>query len=282
MSIVKIGENQNYGLKEHNRVTGFLRADNSVLRHFLKRTGVLYLPFGENANTPVSTSNTDIPTATSAVLSFRCAVENGNNAVIINKGQAIDTELRVINNPENFRLPINRSMAHSYLFASHALTAFEVGTCSISATGLVQGTGTKFTETLRPQGDNATLIKFFTGTEPYSQVLINENTGVNNRADYLPISIIDDTTLQLPAGTYTPETGRRYAVVGSFENGIIIPAQDSRRYIYQHDHVEFTFVPGDATSALRNHNSIPLFRVGVLDGSFSSTDSRRFASFLSP
>ena len=266
MSELKIGNNQNYGLKEHARYTRFLQENASLLRNFLKRTGVIYSDF--LIADGVATLDTRQPTATPYLA---VTAVNGGRSFLIDVGMAVDAELRIINNPTQLSYVPTRNLSSSgdTLCVRHNFTNIEQGTLTVRASGIVEGVGTDFTSVIRPQNDNPTILRFF-----------NAETGApaTNSGDLIVTDISGPETMTLLGSSFIEEANLRYVVVGSFESGIILSENDPRRNIYNYDHSDFFLAEGTGVNSLDNLNNIPLAVLRGALGSYSTTDARRFAS----
>ena len=266
MSELRIGNNQNYGLKEHNRYTSFIQEQATLLRFFLKTTGVVAERFrltaSERNDAALRTAITDLRVSENV---------NDRRSVIIAPGQAIDSQLRLINNPAgatptSYLIPTNFTGTQD-LYARYATTELEVGTCNLATDGNVTGIGTEFLSVLRPENDNPTIIRF-------------EST--QNAGDYLIQTLTDDLRMVLIGDSFVAEQGLRYKVVGSFENGVVLSGTDTRRDIYRYDHIEFVIDIQDRASITSNSydpDLIPLARITRSGNNwFLQQDIRRFAS----
>ena len=250
MSSIKISPNQVYGLKEHNRLTRFQREDATLLRFFLRSPGVVADGFARlsaySIPDPAAVGQPDRNESLQLALPNDLSVtidDLSNTTLIIQPGSAIDGDLNFIHNPSVARFSITGldppAVSNQVLCVRYATTNNEVGTCNIATDGTVKGFGTKFTEILRNENDNPTLIRFTS----------NDNSidlSLNINQDFLIESISSDEEMKLllADSNTIPRAGSglTYKVVGAFEPGLILPdasAPNSPRDIYNYNHRTF-------------------------------------------
>jgi len=131
----------------------------------------------------------------------------------------------------------------------------EVGTVDISATGLLTGTGTLFTEVLRAQPDFPSRIEFV-------------KTGLVNIGEFDITTVTNDTTAQL-TGSFTAELGVQYKVIGTFTPDIVIPAASKNIFHYN----GLTFV-AEATASVTAGTQFLLAKVNTDGVTMTITDMR--------
>ena len=114
-----------------------------------------------------------------------------------------------------------------WLKVTHNYSTIEDGTVDIDAAGNLTGHNTHFLDTLRGQPNFPTKITLFS----------NGSTSF----EFEVLSVISDTSAKLQGMTsFTPGTGLKYQVVGTFTNGYNPPSGD--KYPFQYDSCLLTFV----------------------------------------
>lgn len=137
-------------------------------------------------------------------------------------GFALDKNMNLINVPYDivdafdFEAASNGNVAgtpYVYIEYQEPETVYdEVGTVSVDASGVMTGTGTKFTECLRG--------------EPYHPMKIQFTNSLNNFQEYEILSVTSDTVAALKlVGGISVESGLKYKCIGTFAPGVPIPKE---------------------------------------------------------
>jgi len=145
-----------------------------------------------------------------------------DDTVTINAGVAFDEDMNIIILKEDKDITIDYSATKQWIVISHATSNVEEGTVSISSTGTLSGTDTKFTEVLRGQPNFPTKVKLISDQEDNAR-----NTG-----EYEVVEVNSDTEAVL-SGDFTAETELHYAVIGTFTPGF--QADSDNKLIYEYD-----------------------------------------------
>jgi len=197
----------------NNLFLGF--AELSQLKESLKQEG--YEKLLKQAITSYGIAK---PTSTSTFSALKVS-SSGVGQLSIAAGIAIDSDLNIIDVVEDQvdALTVPGDGVTRFVIASYKTTLVEQGTVDISADGVVTGTDTEFTQRLRGQGNFPSKIVF---------VNADFDPDVDTPVEYEVQAVQNDTlaSLNIAAGVIAPATGVRYAVVGSFTPGIVVPDAD--------------------------------------------------------
>lgn len=206
MSKLKISENLFLEVAELNRLVRFLKTEGyeQLVKSMVKSYGI------------VSNAENNYYKVTSKV--------GTSNSIIINPGIAFDSQLRAIKMETSLDMTITNTGMVRWLILQYKSTNFEKGTVAVTADGTIQGTGTAFTEVLRGQPNFPTKVVFNSST---------------NTEEYEVVSVTNDNSAIL-SGSFIPETGLRYSVIGAFTPGFE-PTEENKR-IYEMDSYEITVV----------------------------------------
>ncbi len=154
---------------------------------------------------------------------FKVAAKTDSNTVIvINAGVAFDSNLDPIVMKENKEIEYTswNNVDKHWIILKRATNNDEEGTVSISASGVLTGTGTRFTEVLRGGPDYASKVKF---------------SSEANNGTYEVVDVTSDTSATL-SGSFGAESGLKYQVVGTFTPGFQPDDNDAK--IYEYDSYE--------------------------------------------
>lgn len=159
-------------------------------------------------------------------------VLNSNSQIIVDAGLAYDPDFNSIELKSAQTIDISTSTTPKWVVLSYATSNLEVGTVSIKDEGTLTGTGTKFTEVLRGRTKFPTKVKF---------------QSTKNVDDYEVLQVNSDTAAVL-SGSFTPEEGISYAVVGCFTPGFL--PSDDNKLIYEYDSCSISVVEADERPTL--------------------------------
>lgn len=156
---------------------------------------------------------------------FKVAAQtDSNTVVIVNAGVAFDSNLDPIVMKENKVIEYSNwnNVDKHWLILRRAVNNDEEGTVSISASGVLTGIGTKFTEVLRGGPDFASKVKF---------------TSAANNGTYEVVEVTSDTSAVL-SGSFAAQSGLNYQVVGTFTPGFQPDENDAKIYEYDGYEIE--------------------------------------------
>lgn len=212
MSKLRINENQHLGKQELNRLQFFLSDDGykKFFKKIVRRFGIIRDP-----NDLIFDSLRVIPGLVSGTVS-------------VMPGNAIDSNINMITVNELFEdglVVVPPDSIQRKAIISYAESSQEEGTVSIDALGNLTGTGTKFLSVLRGA--------------PHHPVKIRIDQGANLQ-EYQVLSVSSDTSAVLQGGTFTPESDKKYRVVGTFIPGVSVPP--TSKFIYRYDGYQFSVV----------------------------------------
>lgn len=199
MSRLKLSPNLFLEVNELNKLIDFLSIDGYklIFKQLIKEYGI-----AQNADNTM----------------FKVSHKTGtDNVVTINSGIAIDSNINIINLPQDIDITIPNTTNKQWLAVSYASTNNEIGTVNISAQGNLSGEGTKFLSVLRGQPNFPTKIKFSSN---------------KNKEEYEVVDVTSDTEATL-AGTFVEEKGINYQVIGTFTPGY--QPNDDDKLIYEYD-----------------------------------------------
>lgn len=197
MSKLKISENLFLEVAELNRLVRFLSDDGykRILKSVIRNYGIVH----NDGNT------------------YYKITQKSPGVVTINAGLAFDSNLDAIVLKEDLDMEIGDTGTKRWLILSRAVSNFEDGTVSVTVDGALNGIGTKFTEALRGQPNFPTKVRFDSSV----------NTG-----DYEVVSVLSDTQAII-SGSITPESNKRFSVVGTFTPGFVV--NEDNKLIYEFD-----------------------------------------------
>lgn len=237
MSKLKISPNLFLEVAELNRLVKFLKGDGYelLIKSMLKTYGI------------VQTSDNNY---------YKVTLLSGTtNSIVINKGVAIDSQLRAIVMEEDLMLTVQRTGSKRWVILEYDSTNYEKGTVSITANGALQGVGTSFTEVLRGQPNFPTKVKF--------------DSSINTE-EYEVVSVTNDNAAIL-SGSFNPESRIKYAVVGAFTPGFEPSADD--RLIYEMDSYKITIIDSEDVPVL-NPDQYALASIEFVNAGMIITDQR--------
>lgn len=205
MSKLKISPNLFLEVAELQRLVKFLKGDGYelLIKSMLKTYGI------------VQTADNNY---------FKVTLSGALNTIIINKGIAIDSQLRAIVMEKDLILTVQNTGSKRWIILEYDSTNYEKGTVSVTANGTLQGVGTSFTEVLRGQPNFPTKVK------------LNSSLNVE---EYEVVSVTNDNSAVI-AGSFNPESNVQYAVVGAFTPGF--EPNEENRLIYEMDSYKITIV----------------------------------------
>ena len=205
MGSVKISSNQHVGYLELRRYRNFIESRYStILRNFVSNFGVF-----KNLTLDPSWTNLKIVPGT------------GTGKYTLKAGYALDKDFNLIVVPVDIIDAYDASalgVGTHHACIEYQSIIYEEGTLNISTSGVLTGTGTKFTEVLRGQ--------------PYHSTKIMFTNAVSNTLEYEVLSVTNDTNAILQGASFVAENNLRYKVVGTFTPGIVIPGGDKDIYLY--------------------------------------------------
>lgn len=206
MSKLKISPNLFLEVAELQRLVKFLKGDGYelLIKSMLKTYGI------------VQTADNNYYKVTS--------LSGTLNTIVINKGIAIDSQLRAIVMEKDLTLTVQNTGSKRWIILEYDSTNYEKGTVSVTANGTLQGVGTSFTEVLRGQPNFPTKVKL--------------NSSLNIE-EYEVVSVTNDNSAVI-AGSFNPESNVQYAVVGAFTPGF--EPNEENRLIYEMDSYKITIV----------------------------------------
>lgn len=206
MSKLKISPNLFLEVAELQRLVKFLKGDGYelLIKSMLKTFGI------------VQTADNNYFKVT--------AMSGTSNTIIINKGIAIDSQLRAIVMENDLTLNVPNTGSKRWVVLEYDSTNYEKGTVSVTSNGSLQGIGTSFMEVLRGQPNFPTKVKF--------------NSSVNIE-EYEVVSVTNDNSAVI-AGSFNPESNVQYAVVGAFTPGF--EPSEENKMIYEMDSYKITVV----------------------------------------
>lgn len=146
--------------------------------------------------------------------------------VIINTGVAIDKFANLIINSNPFNLQIPNNGQWYWIKSKYKMSNEESGTVSVDILGNLTGLGTEFDNILRGQPNFPSKIRF-----------LNSTSGNGN--DYEVVKVAGATSAIL-AGDFIAETGLKFAVVGTFTPGYIVPTTDE--LIFNYDSIDLQLI----------------------------------------
>lgn len=205
MSKLKISPNLFLEVAELQRLVKFLKGDGYelLIKSMLKTYGI------------VQTADNNY---------FKVTLSGALNTIIINKGIAIDSQLRAIVMEKDLILTVQNTGSKRWVILEYDSTNYEKGMVSVTANGTLQGVGTSFTEVLRGQPNFPTKVKL--------------NSSLNIE-EYEVVSVTNDNSAVI-AGSFNPESNVQYAVVGAFTPGF--EPNEENRLIYEMDSYKITIV----------------------------------------
>lgn len=164
-------------------------------------------------------------------------VDDSNNTIQINSGLAFDTQLRAIvsQDAETFTVTNAGEGIKSWYILEYGTRNTEKGTVEITADGTLNGTGTEFTKVLRGQPNFPTKVRFSTNIP-------------QNQQDFEVVQVNSDSVAIL-SGTFYPERGLKYSVVGTFTPGY--QPLEENKLIYEFDDHTITVVMSESEPTLQ-------------------------------
>ena len=163
-------------------------------------------------------------------------VDGSNDTIQINSGLAFDTQFRAIvsQNAETFIVTNAGEGIKSWYILEYGTRNIEKGTVEITADGTLNGTGTEFTKVLRGQPNFPTKVRLSTSIP-------------QNQQDFEVVQVNSDSTAIL-SGTFYPEQGLKYSVVGTFTPGY--QPLEENKLIYEFDDHKITVVMSESEPTL--------------------------------
>lgn len=158
----------------------------------------------------------------------------GARFLTVKAGLAIDRDLNIISLGQDAvnTIEFPNVSGTMFLCIKHKIRKNEIGTINLSTDGSLTGIGTEFTKVLRGA--------------PLNQVKIRVTDSSNNLDDYPVLEVIDDNHATLNSvSSITPESGKKFAVVGCFTPSISIPNDD--KLIYSYDDFELVLTNANIT-----------------------------------
>lgn len=144
-----------------------------------------------------------------------------DEVVTIQPGIAFDSEMNIIQMDKaiDISVPVAQLSgdAKYWFILKHSTNHYEEGTVNVTADGALTGNGTDFLSVLRGQPDFPTKVRL-------------ESTV--NTGDYEVITV-SSATSAIIAGSFMPESGLKYSVIGTFTPGFI--PNNSDELIYEYD-----------------------------------------------
>jgi hypothetical protein len=150
--------------------------------------------------------------------------ENTLNTVVINSGLAINSDLNFIVLNDSIEKTFDNDGLERFILISRAESSLESGTVSITSSGDLIGSGTKFTEVLRGL--------------PNFPIKIKLKSNVNT-SEYEIVRVESDNHCVL-SGSFTAESGLNYSVIGTFTPGF--EPLEENKYIYKYDSINLEII----------------------------------------
>ena len=250
MSNLKINNDLFLGKEELNRFRKFL--DDSGYRKFI---GLMTKSFGVVKNF----RDNDFD-------SFKVGTGASGQIKVSGNSFAVDENLNLIYNPTDINFNIPNDSLWYWVKIKFSKTNLEQGTVSLASDGALSGVNTKFSEVLRGSPNYPSRLRlysvdsdgFFTQLEGEAEV----------------VSVLSDTSafIHLYSGAL-PET-MRYAVVGTFTPGIVVP-EDSKM-IFEYDYVTIELVSEITQDVppVKNTDEYYIARVKNSGGTVTINDKR--------
>lgn len=223
MSRLNIQNDLFLGLQEINRLKKFIKDDGYIrlFKSLINNFGVVRVKednFFDN---------------------FKIINGSSNGTIQISQDSyAVDSNINIIFQKALNNIAVPSDSVWYWVKISYEESNREVGTVSVTSTGNLIGTGTKFSEVLRDQNNYP--------------VKINFPDSVNNTGDYQVVSVLSDTQAIL-AGDFTDENNLDYITIGSFTPGLTPSGEDRLPYFYDSCNIELveetvTDIPPSKTS----------------------------------
>ena len=206
MSDIKLSENLFLEVAELNRLKKFIIDDG------YKK---LVAPLIDNFGIVVNQTNSNFKV-------FK--KENTLNTVVINSGLAINSDLNFIVLNDSIEKTFDNDGLERFILISRAESSLESGTVSITSSGDLIGSGTKFTEVLRGL--------------PNFPIKIKLKSNVNT-SEYEIVRVVSDNHCVL-SGSFTAEAGLNYSVIGTFTPGF--EPLEENKYIYKYDSINLEII----------------------------------------
>jgi hypothetical protein len=137
----------------------------------------------------------------------------------INELFAIDSDGLFITKNTTDSIPLVNDNNWYWVKISHAYNTREIGTVSISDSGILIGNNTEFLKIFRGQPDFPSKIKF--------------HNSVNNLLEYEVLEVIDDYTATLQ-GVFITESNLEFSLIGTFTEGSV--PSTANKYPFQYDY----------------------------------------------
>lgn len=237
MSLLKTSPEQFLEYQELTRLKRFIFDDG--IQSYLKKGTVNYGIIRNEA---------------SGVSYFKCGVDsNILKTILLQDGFAFDDNANLLVGNDIAGISIPTLTDWYWVKIKYKQSVLEEGVVSISASGAVNGAGTKFTEVLRGVPNHPTKIRFYNADGTALAPL-------NGSVDYTVGQVVSDTVVLLNTVGATNtlplqnETNLRYSVVGTFTPASIQTPDQEEIYLY--DSVEVTLVLETTL------NTAPAFGVG--------------------
>lgn len=137
----------------------------------------------------------------------------------INELFAIDSDGLFITKNTTDSIPLVNDNNWYWVKISHTYNTREIGTVSISDSGILIGNNTEFLKIFRGQPDFPSKIKFY--------------NSVNNLLEYEVLEVIDDYTATLQ-GVFITESNLEFSLIGTFTEGSV--PSTVNKYPFQYDY----------------------------------------------
>jgi len=257
MSNIKISSNLFLGEPELNRMIKFLDTE-GFRKNILDNSSTFGLVRNDidiNFNNAKVSPDADI-------------VVNGNTFKTIqyNQIKGVDSDGLFIYKEATRQVPIPDDGAWHWLRISHQYTHNEKGTWTLSADGVLTGTGGELTKILRGQPNFPSRIRFTN-----SQL---------NFLDYDILEVVDDNNIVLNGVSFQAESNLKLSVVGTFTYGASL--NPANREIFNYDScfvellTESSVTPNSAPSAgFITGKTFYIARVKISNGQVVVQDKRR-------
>lgn len=204
MSFLKINEDLFLEKQELNRLQDFL----GKLRGSSK-----FLQFMDTYIPGVIKTKEDFP-----FLNFKIEAGSQPQTIKLTNSYALDKNLNLIYKEAQDNILIPNDGNWYWIKIAHQYSPVEEGIVDIDAQGVLTGFNTKFFDVIRGIPNFPSKIKFYNSS--------------NNFDEYEVLEVLSNTSATL-SGTFIPETGLRYSVIGTFSEDFVPP--NSYKEIFQYD-----------------------------------------------
>lgn len=170
----------------------------------------------------------------SGVSYFKCGVDSSIlKTILLQDGFAFDSSGNLIVGKDIYGIMIPTTGDWYWVKIKHRQSVLEEGVVSVSATGMVNGSGTKFTDVLRGVPNHPTKIRFYVSDG-------SSLAPLNGSVDHTVQEVVSDTVIRLNSLVNQSEIDLRYSVVGTFTPSSIQTPDQNEIYLYDSADVVLT------------------------------------------